>query len=424
MKKCLIPVLVSLLFFCCGESSVRAEPDAANWPQWRGADGNGISLTAEPPLEWSEKKNIKWKIPLKGSGNSTPVVWGDQIFVLSAAPGEGKAVDYWLSCYHRHTGALEFEVKAHSAVPHEKLHRTNTYSSGSPITDGKKVYAHFGSAGLYCYTMQGKLLWKRSFAPLNTRRAFGEGCSPTLSGNQLIIPRDHEGDSSLLVLDAQTGKTQWKVARDEPTTWATPLVVEVNGIKQVIVHGTTRIRSYDLKDGRLIWECGGQAMNPVATPVTDGSKIYCTTALRGYACTAISLTAKGDVTDTPAVAWHRDDFGSYVSSPLLHEGRLYVIKSFSAVLACLDSATGKTLWGPERLPGLDQLYASPVLAGGRLYFADRSGTTIVLKPGPEFEVLATNVLDEGVDGSPVPVGKDLILRGRKHLYCVSAAGAE
>jgi outer membrane protein assembly factor BamB len=250
---------------------------------------------------------------------------------------------------------------------------------------------------------------------------FGEGISPVLHGDSVVVNRDHEGGSFIVRLDASTGQEKWRQARDEGTTWTTPLIVERSGTTQVIVNGARRTRSYDLATGNVIWECGGQAMNPIATPVALDGTVYCMTGYKGFAVVAIRLDSTGDVTDSKTqVAWKRTDAGPYVASPVLYDGLLYFTKERQGILLCVDAKTGETKFGPERLPEIDTVYASLMAASGKVYVAGREGTVVVLKHGPAFEVLARNKLDEGIDASPVVVGKQLFLRGSRHLYCIEA----
>ncbi|MGI9455720.1 MAG: PQQ-binding-like beta-propeller repeat protein [Aeoliella sp.] len=421
---------------------------ATNWHHWRGPDANGVAAMADPPVRWSEEENIKWKIEIPGKGSATPIVWNDRIFVLTAietdrkpdsnsansAPEESSGrrrggfgsvpspqnyFSFVVLCYDRKTGEKLWEEVATEAVPHESRHLTATFASGSPITDGNLIYATFGSRGIYCYDMQGSFQWSRDLGDMRTRNEFGEGASPTLHEQTLVVPWDHEGQSFVTALDSQTGEPRWKVERDEATTWATPLVVDVDGVDQVVLHGTNRVRSYDLNDGRLIWECGGQAFNPVATPIAADGLVYCTTGRRGYAMSAIPLSAEGDITGTEEIAWNRTDSGAYVSSPVIYKGQVYHVKECNAILSCLDAKTGEALFGPKRLPGLRNIYASIVAASDRIYITDREGKTLVLRHGPELEVLATNALDEGADASLVLVGKEIFLRSEQHLYCIT-----
>jgi len=247
---------------------------------------------------------------------------------------------------------------------------------------------------------------------------FGEGISPVLHGDSVVLNWDHEGGSFIVRLDARTGEEKWRQPRDEGTTWTTPLVVEAEGATQVVVNGTKRTRSYDLATGRLIWECGGQVMNPIPMPVTLDGTVYCMTGYKGYAVTAIRLNSKGDVSESPQVIWKRNDAGPYVASPVIADGLLYFTKERQGILMCVDARTGALKYGPERLPEIDTIYASLMAAAGKIYVAGREGTVLVLKQGPAFEVLAKNTLDEGIDASPVVVGKQLYLRGSKHLYCL------
>ncbi len=420
-----------------------------NWHQWRGPNANGTAPMADPPVQWGETENIKWKVEIPGEGSATPIVWNDRVFVVTAVRTdreveavEGAATEagtspredgrrrrfrssvprhyyrFTVLCCDRDTGKELWKRVATEEVPHEGHHSTGTFASGSPSTDGEYLYVTFGSRGFYCYDMEGVLKWKRDLGELRIRNAFGEGSSPVLCGEKLIVPWDQEDQSSVVALDRKTGETLWVVDRDEPTTWSTPLVVHAGGKTQVILHGTTRVRSYDPEDGRLIWECGGQALNPVACPVACDELVYCTTGRQGYAISAMPLTAQGDITGTAQVAWHRDDSGAYVSSPLLYGGLLYHVKGLTSILSCLDAKTGEVVFGPERLPRLREIYASPVIAQGRIYLTDRGGTTLVLQHGRELSILATNRLDDGVDASFALVDRELFIRGSKHLYCI------
>ena len=414
-----------------------------HWPQWRGPLGTGYAATATPPAEWSDTKNVKWKTPIPGAGSATPVVWGERVFVLTAvdtgkagkaaapAPerrgGRGGAPpstihQFDILCLDLASGKTLWRKTAAEEVPHEGRHESNGFASGSPATDGKILIASFGSRGIFGYDLDGNQKWKRDLGDMRVKVGFGEGISPVLHKDAVIVNWDHEGDSFVVCLDAATGQDRWRRPRDEGTTWTTPLVVEHAGVTQVVVNGTKRTRSYDLATGASIWECGGQAMNPIALPVAKDGVVYCMTGYKGFAVRAIRLDSKGDVTDDPKqVVWKRDDAGPYVASPLLHDGLLYYGKERQGLLMCVDAATGAVRYGPERLPGIETLYASIGGAAGKVYVTGRDGTTLVLKQGPVFEILATNRLGEGVDASPVFLGRRLLLRGEKHLFCLEAA---
>jgi outer membrane protein assembly factor BamB len=218
-------------------------------------------------------------------------------------------------------------------------------------------------------------------------------------------------------LDAATGEVVWKTMRDEPTTWATPLIVEHAGKTQVIANGIT-VRSYDLETGELIWSCGGQAFNPIPCPISHDGMVFCMTGYRGNAVYAISLDAIGDVTGSKHVVWSRNDTGPYVSSAALDAGRIYLTKSRTGILSVLDAATGRAIIDKHRLGGMNTLYASPVVAAGRVYFSSREGTTVVLAADDEVQVLATNHLEETIDASPAVVDQQMFIRGARHLFCI------
>jgi outer membrane protein assembly factor BamB len=266
--------------------------------------------------------------------------------------------------------------------------------------------------------LNGELKWKRDLGRMQTRLGWGEASTPVLAGDVLIVNWDQEVGSFIAGLDAKTGEVKWKTDRDEVTSWNTPLVVEHKGRTQVVVNATKKTRSYDPADGKLIWECGGQVVNCIPSPVAKDGVVYCVSGYKGSMAAAISLDAKGDVTGTDKVLWKYEKATPYVPSPLLLGDRLYFVQLNSALLTSLDVKTGKPAIDRERLPGLTELYASPAAAAGRIYITDRDGTTLVLKAGDALEVLATNRLGDPIDASPVIVGKQLFLRGEKYLYCI------
>jgi outer membrane protein assembly factor BamB len=288
------------------------------------------------------------------------------------------------------------------------------------VTDGKHVFCSFGSRGIYCYDMNGKKVWEKDLGDMQTRAGFGEGATPALFGDTLVIPWDHEGQSFVAALSAKNGDEKWRVERDEVTTWATPLIVPRGNGQQAILNGSNRVRSYDLANGKVLWECGGQAQNPIPTPVANEKTAFVMTGFRGYALYAIPLDASGDLTGTDKVSWKREDGTPYISSPVLLDGRLYITKGRDAILTCLDAATGSEHYANERLAELKTLYSSPVAAGGNLYFFDREGNNVVVKAGETFEVVATNKLEETIDASPAIVGDVMYVRGEKSLYCFAA----
>ena len=393
---------------------------ADNWPHWRGESGNGVSTTAKPPTQWSATKNVKWKVAVPGLGSSSPVIWEDRVFVTSAVGTENsRELQFKLFCFDRQTGDLKWEKTAVVATPHQDTHKTNGFASASPCTDGEHVYAPFGSRGLYCYTLDGDLKWKRDdFPPMKTRNSFGEGSSPTLAGDKLLLPWDHEGDSFLYALNKLTGKDIWKTPRASATSWATPLVVEHAGQKQVVMNGQKTARAYDLETGKELWHCDGQTERPAASPVAADGMVYVGSGFRGAYLGALRLDGRGDIKGTKHVAWEITKDTPDVGSLLLSAGRIYYFKDKVGVLTCVDAATGKPHFGPVRTD-LKAIYASPIAAGGFVYLTDRNGTTVVIKDSASFEVVATNSVDETVDATPAPVDRELFIRGQKHLFCIA-----
>jgi outer membrane protein assembly factor BamB len=437
---------------------IRAASADESWPQWRGPRANGIAPEANPPVTWSETENIKWKVSIPGRGSATPLIWGKQVFVQTAIPtgkegtppapapaagaatgGEESAVrpggrgnrpgggsrpseihQFVLLCLDRDTGKVLWQQVAREEVPHEGHHRADgTFASSSPVTDGEHVWAYFGSRGLHCYDMAGKLKWSQDFGQKTIAMTFGEGSSPALHKDTIVVNWDHEGDSFIVALDKATGKTQWRKSRDERTSWATPLILEHQGRSQVIVPATRRIMSYNLATGDVLWETGGLTSNVIPSPVAGDDVVYCMSGFRGNALLAIRLDAAGDISGTDAITWRHNRSTPYVPSPLLHENRLYFFASNNAILSCLDAKTGRPLFDAERLDALQGVYASPIAAAGRIYMVGRNGATVVIKSAPALEVLATNRLEEKIDASPAVAGRELYLRGQEFLYCIS-----
>ena len=404
---------------------------ADNWGHWRGDAGNGISLSAKPPVEWSAEENVKWKVAIPGRGSGSPVIWGNQVFVVSAVPaGEGAGagrkgrgslpeLKFVLLSFDRASGKLQWQQTATVATPHQGTHSTNGFASASPCTDGEHVYAHFGSRGIYCYSMKGELVWKRDdLGKMNTRNSFGEGSSPTLARDKILVPWDHEGPSALYALNKRTGKTIWKTDRDEPTNWSTPLVVDVADKQQVIVNGQNYARAYDLETGEELWRCGGQTQRPCASAVYADGIVYVGSGFRGSFLGAFRLTGKGDIAKTDKVVWSVSRDTPDIASPLLSNGRIYYYKGKSGLLTCADAATGKPHYQAVRMPGISSIYASPIAANGHVYLTGRSGSTVVIKEGDSPEIVATNSVGETVDATPAPVDNQLFIRGERHLFCI------
>lgn len=425
-----------------GSATAEDDNDALDqWPNFRGPLQTGVAPNADPPVEWAEDKNIRWKTPLPGLGHSSPVVWGDRIFLTAAIPfgdplpeprlggrpGEhnnlaisrqqrfvGLAVD-------RATGKIVWQTTVHEQLPTEGGHETGTYASASPVTDGERVYAFFGSYGLYCLDGEtGEVLWEKQFGEQFTKHGHGEGASPALWGETLAVNWDHEGQSFVAAFDKRSGEPKWRTLRDEGTSWSTPIVVEQAGKPQLIVSATKAVRGYDLEKGEEIWRASGLSANVVASPVSAGGMVYALSSYDTRAGLAIKLDgASGDLTGTDHIVWKRNDRTPYIPTPLLYDGVLYYLAHYQGVLTRAIAKTGEEPTGPFRLPGLNEVYASPVAAAGRIYFVDRSGAVLVLSNTAEPQPLGMNKLEDSFSATPALVGEELILRGEKFLYSIA-----
>jgi len=397
-----------------------ADSGADYWPAWRGPDATGVAGNSNPPLTWSETENIKWKVKVPGQGLSTPVIWADKIFFLTAVNSDKEgAYKFDFVCMDRNTGKILWQKTTREEVPHEGHQETGSFASNSCVTDGKCVWASFGSRGVHCYDMDGNHKWSRDLGKMNIARAFGEGSSAALAGNAIIVVMDHEGDSAVYALNKDTGETIWQKSRDEATSWATPLPVEVNGRLQVVTNATNMVRSYDVKTGDVIWQCSGQTRNVIPTPVTGFGKVICMSGFRGSALHAIELGQTGDLSNTDAISWKVGSDTPYVPSPLLYDDKIYFLSVNKPILSCYQAETGKPNYTAQNLEGVGNFYASPVGAAGRVYLASQNGVTLVVKHSDTYEVLASNKLDDRFDASPVVAGNELFLKGKEYIYCIS-----
>jgi outer membrane protein assembly factor BamB len=427
------------------------------WPQWRGPLSSGVALHANPPLHWRSaadgRSNVAWTAEIPGNSLSTPIVWGDRIFLMSSvsldeaafARNERAAADikesggwppdvspvaqaFIVMALSAENGRVLWKRTARQAVPHESHYLDSSWSSASPITDGKRLFAFFGSNGLYAYDLDGELLWEKDLGDQTTRRGFGEGASPALLENRLVVPWDHEGDSFVVALDARTGEELWRTERPgEVTTWATPLIAPDGAGGQVILPGTGKSRGYDLATGEELWSLAGMTVNTIPSPVLDEGLVYLASGYRGTMLQVVDLAAArelgGDLEGKPALVWSHTEHTPYVPSVVVSEGLVYFMKHYKNILSCLDAKTGEVKY-QTRIEGLTSVWSSLAVASGRLYVVGRDGRTAVIKLGPEYELLALNELDDNVDASPVFVGDRLYLRGRKRLYALEGSTAE
>jgi outer membrane protein assembly factor BamB len=439
----LLPFLGSLLALSAFAGDAGVHPGAEtlrHWPQWRGPLANGVAPFANPPIHWSETNHVRWKSPLPGKGHSSPIVFGDSVYVLAAVPvGEAQKPVYddapgvhdSAPVTHRHQfvalaisrrdGNVSWKKVLREEWPHEGGHVTGSLASNSPVTDGEALYVFFGSRGLYCLSLNGDLKWSKDLGRMHTLHAHGEGSSPVLHGDTLIVCWDQEGDSFLCAFDKRTGKQFWKVPRDEKTSWSTPLVVEHAGKPQVIVSATKRVRGYDLATGAQLWECAGLTDNVVSSPVYTDGVVIVGNSYYSQAMLAIRLAgAQGDLTGTDKVLWKLNRMTPYVSSPLLYDDTLYFLRHNQNILSRLEPTTGKARGEALRLEGInDFIFASPVGAAGRIYVTGRDGVTVVLRHDRENAALAVNRLQDSFSASPALVARELYLRGERFLYCIA-----
>jgi outer membrane protein assembly factor BamB len=414
-----------------------------NWAQWRGPYETGVAPAGNPPVKWSETTNIKWKSEIPGIGHATPIIWGDQIILSTAVQTDQKAApdpsgekqegQDWMNpnstdyihrfeviSVDRNSGKILWETTVREEVPYSHTHEFGSWASNSPTTDGEHIFAYFGSHGLYCLDFQGKVIWERDLGRMQKVMSFGEGSSPTLYKDKLIVLRDHEGQSMLHVLDKNSGAILWEVKRDEGSSWSTPSVIVYNGSPQIVTCATNKIRSYDLETGKVLWECAGLTRNVIPSPVYADGIVYLMSGYRGNALLAIDLSkASGDISGSDAIVWKYDQNTPYTPCPVLMDGKLYFLKANNGYLTCLNAREGTEYYSSQKLEGIKNIFTSPVAVGDRIYIAGTNGSFYVVKAGTKFEVISENTLDDSFYASPVILGNELFIRGVKALYCIS-----
>jgi outer membrane protein assembly factor BamB len=430
---------VCLIFTLTNAKAQKSVSNTENWPEWRGKYNTGATIAGKTPVQFSETKNIKWKIEIPGKGHATPIIWGDQIIIQTAvatdkkiepadtskkaspmAPNQTDFVhSFTVISIDKNTGKTLWQSVVKESLPLERTHNLGSWASNSPVTDGENIYAFFGSRGLFCLDMKGKVQWERNFGQMDIVASFGEGSSPALYKDKIFVQWDHQGKSYLYALNTKTGKDVWTAEREEITSWATPLVVEVNGKPQLITSATNKVRSYDAETGQIIWECTGMTRNVIPDPLYADGMLYLASGFRGNSIKAINLSAaKGDITGSPAIVWEYNQDAPYTPSPVLMDGKLYFLKGNNGIMTCLDAKDGKVLYSNQKLEGITNIFSSPTGNNDKIYIA-ATGVVNVVKAGAEFSLLSSNVLDDTFHASPVIIGNDLFLRGFKYLYCIS-----
>lgn len=436
-SRSLFPIL---LLFICSTSHTHAQ---TNWPQWRGIDGSGISSENDLPTEWSESKNIRWKSPIPGRGHSSPIVWGQRIFLTTSIEGAivpgAESVRHFrrgqeylhpdsvgadhsytmkLICLALETGKVLWEKTVYEGTVYDNRHRKNTYASTTPATDGKYIYLSFEAEGLYCYDFEGKRVWKTSMGRI-AKGGMGPGTSPVLYENLVILQCDQEyGEGSFIAaVEKKTGKEVWRVARDQRRSWATPLLIRSGQRMELVTSGPNKIIAYDPGSGRELWRAPGVESNPIPSPVGRGDLVFVTAGSDVKRAFAIRIGGSGDLSNTANVVWQYDKGTAYVPSPILYDDYLYLLTDAGA-LTCLEASTGKVIY-QARMPVATKFTASPVAFQGKIMIVSEDGDSFIIKAGSAPEVLNTNSLGEPVYASPAISAGNLLIRGANTLYCIS-----
>lgn len=429
------------------------------WPQFRGPRANGV-VQGEPfPMQWDAEKNVKWKIENPGEGWSAPVIWDDKLFITAAVQvqqdgdaveskepdekyrrgrGRGRREDLsskiyrWeVHCYNTASGELLWRKVAREGNPTIPRHGQNTYASETPVTDGKNVYAYFGMTGLFCYDMDGKLVWQQDLGTYPMRAGWGTSSSPVLLGDKLYLQIDDEETSFLVSLDAKSGEEVWRVPREEKSQWSSPIIWEKSDRTELVTGGSV-VRSYDPESGELLWQLDMRGGRSSASPTADGDRLYVGTEMRnrggpddgGGFLFAVKAGANGDITpeegesESEGVAWICDRSGLQMASPLVCEGHVYVLARRTGTLNCIDAETGESVY-IKRINGARAFWGTPWAYEDKVFCLDDSGTTHIIQAGPKFEVLGKNTIDEQFWSTASFSDGSLFLRGADKLYCIA-----
>ena len=413
---------------------------ASDWKRWRGPFRTGMAV-GDAPLRWDETTNVVWKVAIPGRGHSTPLLVGDRLLLTTAVPtgrgsgptGPGRAGGgaaaglehrFEVLSIDRASGDTVWQRTATVATPHEGYHHVyGSFASNSPVADGERLFAFFGSRGLYAYDLAGTLLWEKDFGvQMRMDMQFGEGTAVALHDGRLILHFDHLEGGFLAMLDPESGREIWRTARDERFNWAEPYVVEHGGERQIVVNGLS-VRGYDFETGALAWEAAGLGENTIPQPVQYEDLVFAMSGHTVKKIMAIRLGGTGDLTGTDAIVWSTLRGAPYTPSPLLHDGILYVLTD-NGRLSAFDAETGNAHYLQQRLPRPYSFKASPVGANGKLYLASEDEDVVVVRMGETFDVLATNTLKgHSFIASPIIVGGHIYLRSRTHLFRIGSAEA-
>jgi len=442
-------VRVSRRWLALGAMAVASLATAADWPQFRGPSASGVGSGAKPPIRWDASKgtNLVWKAEIPGLSVSSPIVWGDRVYVTTAISSDpaqkfrtglygdtdsvnDRSPHQWkVMALDKLTGKLLWQQTAHEGVPKTKRHPKSSQASASPVTNGSVVIAYFGSEGLYAYSSDGTLLWQKDLGLQNAGWFFdpdsewGAASSPVIFKNSVIVLCDRQKDSFIAAFDLKDGKELWRTARAEIPTWGTPTVVAGKDRTEVVTNGAKAIRGYDADTGKELWTLGPNTEIPCTTPVSGQGLIFVSS---GYApiqpIYAIRIGSTGNLTlpagkdSSDAIAWSKPRGGTYLPSPILYGDQLYALGN-NGILTAYDAKTGNRVY-QQRIEG-DSFVASPVAAAGNLYLASEDGDVFVVKAGPQYELVAKNPIGEPVLATPAWADDTLIVRGARHLFAIA-----
>ncbi|MBI3679514.1 MAG: PQQ-binding-like beta-propeller repeat protein [Acidobacteria bacterium] len=415
MKMGLIALWMVSLSFAADVAGVRmieVEGEGRKyWPRWRGPSGQGVVEGKGYPDTWSATQNVLWNVEAPGRGNSSPIVWGDRIFLTAAADDGARRV---ILCFRRGDGKLLWEAAAPDA-PAEKIYRKNTFASSTPVTDGERVYAYFGNAGLLAVDLNGKRVWHRSLGTITLYH--GSAGSPLLYKDRLILYQDQRQDSFIAAFDKRTGEVIWRTRRQEQVGWGSPVAVRVANRDEIIVNSQHRVTSYDPATGKLLWSCSGTTFEVTPTPAVGHGLVYCPSGRAGPTL-AIRPGGEGDVTGTH-VAWQTPRGSPFIPSPLVYGDYLYLVNDMTSVATCFEAATGKLMWqGRLGEAQRESFSASPIAVDGKVFITNDQGETFVLAAGPEFRLLRVNAIGERTLATPALVDGKWYFRTQRRLVAI------
>ena len=442
-------LILAVIAVIAGPSFIQAKDksdETDNWPQFRGPESRGVVAGGNHPDHWSDTVNVAWKTDIPGRGWSSPIIWGDRVFlttvVSSEKPEEPKkglyfggdrpkpseAIHQWkVFCLDLNSGNVVWKKQVHEGKPKTPIHLKSSYASETPTTDGERIYCYFGNVGLFCFDFEGNELWRLETNPQATRYGWGTAASPVRHEDRLYLVNDNEEDSYLLALDTKTGQQVWKIPREEKSNWATPFIWKNNLRTEIVTPGSGKVRSYDL-EGNLLWSLTGMSSITIATPYQHNGLLYLSSgyvmdarrpiyAIRPGAMGDISLK-EGEVTND-FIAWFQPKSAPYNPTSLIYDDRLYVLYD-RGLLSCFQSSNGKEIFAQQRLRDGHAFTSSPWACNGKLYCLNEEGVTFVLKPGDQFELLHTNSLaeDDMCMATPAISGDRLLIRTAVRAYCI------